>query len=223
MEKVLSVNTKITKLILLLVLKAIVSCLIITSLVVEDWVKGSDWAGSLFFCTEGEYKGQQYFSIYCSSSECVFKKLGKAGAVYLITSVLSLLINLTWAGFAIHQFKLGYSHGSCIKILLSFGSAGIYSLGTLTWASVTGFFSIDSKEKQLGIGPKIAAFCILIYAFAAIFYILTDRNPDKELLPSIDENRDENTPTMKSVKVEGRFVYPNSVEIEGQGENEETI
>lgn len=208
------------KLTFLLLLKAIVFCLIITSLVVEDWVKASGWTGSLFFCTSGEYEGQQYFSIYCSSTECVYKNLGKAGVVYLITSILSLLINITWACFAVHQYKFGYSFGIGVKLLLSLGSAGTYSLGIIAWAAISGFFSSDSEDQVFGIGPKISVFCSIVYAFAVIFYLLADRNHDKELITNEDVNKDEDTPNMKSVKIEGRFVYPNSVEYEGQGESE---
>lgn len=212
MEKIRT--TKILKFALAIVQIAIFA-LIFISFAVEDWVRMNKWTGSLFYCESGEYKNQQYFSIRCSSTDCPGKRFGMAGVAYVICSVFSLFILVAWLGFTIYQYKSETKPQMCTRIFFTVGSAGLYYFGILMWIGISGVLNpFDEFRDKCGVGPKVAMISAILYSLAVVCYYIPLRNDDKILMTQDGENKTKDLPDMKSVKIEGRFVYPSSIEYE---------
>ena len=194
--------------------------LIIASLVINDWVKGSGWKGSLFKCTSGEYENQQYFSIYCSSPDCLYWNLGKAGVVYTIFSILSLVFLLSWLVFSVNQFCSQSKSEMWVKLFLSLGSCSSYLIGTVLWAGVSGFLASEKMKEECLLGPRLAMAVCSLYMVSVALYLMTFKESptiishDNEILEETPSKLQEEIPNMHSIRIEGRFRYPNSVEYE---------
>jgi hypothetical protein len=144
--------------------------------------------------------------------------------VYTIFSVLSLVFVSVWLFYSLHQLLTTSTTDLWLKLFLSLGSSCSYFFGALLWLGLSGFLSQETRNVRCLLGPKLILSSSFLFLILSIFYFLTSQQPAVTISKQeekIDENIGETPsklsyeiPEMNSVRIEGRFQYPNSVEYE---------
>lgn len=180
-------------------LNLLILCLMLGSLLSEEWVSGKNWHGGILRVNEGFYSGKHYSSVPCESSDCIYDLLETAGVVMIVFELLSLLCLLVWLTEIVYHTKGMEILRPWIRYLVLSATLVFHCVGIITWGAVTKL-KFDSGEVRSKTGPALSVAVSVILPISIIVYLIVFMQPRSEK---------EHIPNMDSVRIEQRHSWGN--------------
>ncbi|OMJ77746.1 hypothetical protein SteCoe_22576 [Stentor coeruleus] len=187
-----------------IVINLLILCLMLGSLLSQEWVSGQDWYGGILRVNGGTYSGKHYSSIPCENSNCIFNLLETAGIIMIVFELLSLLCLLVWLTEIVYHTKGMNVLKLWIRYLILSGILIFHFVGIITWGAVTKL-KFNSGEVRSKTGPALSVAVSVILPVSIGVYLIVFKHPKSEK---------EHIPSMDSVRIEQRHSWGNVKSVE---------